>query len=601
MARNWSHLMAVGLIATVFACAKDESPVSPVVGRTRFLPLADPCTVTCYVDAVNGNDANGGAVADPKKTIQAALNQVSAGGTVRVLPGTYNEAAPNSAPTSLGGTYQFGLFFSSSKAGITLMGVSSTDVPVTDGTATLATINTQATNNFGTSGVFVEAANTTIQGVAIGPNAAGDNKTIEVVADNFTLRNAKIAVPEGGSVYINDFSAAGDVVKSYHLVGNQLTGGTSIDISSGAGLTGPVSGREILGNTFDMDGAGWNAISFNGSGTGVEWFTNSVGGAIIKSNSFRNGGLQYIRARGTYDNTQFAWASYFTDNTFDKATVALANAGTFSVQTYAYTSGPTYNFLNVRRIGVTIQGEIDHTVSGNTVLAKSGVYTEQVTIDHSLALKGAGAATTTILAPATLPSAAQATSAVVLVSGSAAVNAEITGFSVSGPGPSGCGSIRAGLFVRDGARANIHDNNISDIRDNPFSGCQNGVGILVGRNYWSTSGSAVITNNVIAGFQKGGIVVDNDGSVATIQGNTVTGFGPTNITAQNGIQISRGATGTVTGNTISGINYTGAYWDACAILLYDAGGVGMNNNMFRNSNKNLCNAGRGGGKASATP
>ena len=52
------------------------------------------CTTTCYVDGTNGNDAFGGNAGDPKKTIQAAINQVDPAGTVLVLPGTYDES-PN--------------------------------------------------------------------------------------------------------------------------------------------------------------------------------------------------------------------------------------------------------------------------------------------------------------------------------------------------------------------------------------------------------------------------------------------------------------------------------------------------------------------------
>ena len=61
------------------------------------------CTTTCYVDAVTGNDANGGTSAvDAKKTIQAAINQVSIGGTVNVAAGTYNEdVAANKAGVQL--------------------------------------------------------------------------------------------------------------------------------------------------------------------------------------------------------------------------------------------------------------------------------------------------------------------------------------------------------------------------------------------------------------------------------------------------------------------------------------------------------------------
>ncbi|HEY4717752.1 MAG TPA: right-handed parallel beta-helix repeat-containing protein, partial [Anaerolineales bacterium] len=166
----------------------------------------------------------------------------------------------------------------------------------------------------------------------------------------------------------------------------------------------------------------------------------------------------------------------------------------------------------------------------------------------------------------------------------AAVAAEITGFTITGPGPSGCGSINSGLMVRGGADLNLHDNAISDIRDEPLSGCQNGQGIWVGRTAMATTGTATITNNVFSGYQKGGIVVDNVGSSAVITGNTVTGVGPTAAIAMNGIQVSRGATATVTGNTVSGHDYTGAE-GAVGILLYQAGSptnIGPNTSVTSN-------------------
>jgi hypothetical protein len=48
------------------------------------------CTLTCYVNGTSGSDAFGGdSPGSAKKTIQAAVNQVSAGGTVHVAAGTY--------------------------------------------------------------------------------------------------------------------------------------------------------------------------------------------------------------------------------------------------------------------------------------------------------------------------------------------------------------------------------------------------------------------------------------------------------------------------------------------------------------------------------
>lgn len=61
--------------------------------NTTTVPgLTPACTTTCYVNDGTGNDTNSGASADTaKKTIQAAINQVSPDGTVYVAAGTYPE------------------------------------------------------------------------------------------------------------------------------------------------------------------------------------------------------------------------------------------------------------------------------------------------------------------------------------------------------------------------------------------------------------------------------------------------------------------------------------------------------------------------------
>lgn len=228
----------------------------------------------------------------------------------------------------------------------------------------------------------------------------------------------------------------------------------------------------------------------------------------------------------------------------------------------------------------SIQSAVDRSNSGGTVEVAAGTYSEQVTITKSLTLVGENRDTTIIKAPATIPVASDPNSYVVKIAGSG-VDVDLSGFTVSGPGPTGCGSMGYGVVVRDGAHANIHDNKILDIRDNPFSGCQNGVGIVVGRSAWSTTGTAEITNNIITGFQKNGIVVSNTGSSATITGNAVTGAGPTTVIAQNGIQVSSGANATVNGNTVQNISWTlNSSWVSAGMLLYDAGTVNMSGNTI---------------------
>ncbi len=62
------------------------------IGTVNFEPNLPQCTLSCYVDAVAGDDGNGGtSPADSKKTINGALLQVSVGGTIHVAAGTYSE------------------------------------------------------------------------------------------------------------------------------------------------------------------------------------------------------------------------------------------------------------------------------------------------------------------------------------------------------------------------------------------------------------------------------------------------------------------------------------------------------------------------------
>lgn len=547
-----------------------------------FSGPASPCTSTCYVDAVNGNDAFGGATpGEAKRTIQAGIDAVQPGGTVRVLPGSYSEAATNRYVLGVNGPHQFGLFIPQGKDGITIQGVTAGDVAITAYAGVLAEVATNATNSFGASGIFVEGDDVTIAGLRILPNTGGDNKTIEIIGDGFTLRDSHLAIPDGGSVYFNDWQydtgANTSYIQRYTIDGNWLDTGTSIDLTSGAGLSGPASGRQITDNTFTNNGF-WPSISFNGSGTGVPWFVQSVGGAVITGNSFTNTDPagQHIRARGTYDNSQFDWASYWSDNTFNKAAVALDGTNPpFDVRTYSYTSG-SYTFNNVRRIGAIIQPEINNAVAGDTVLVNEGSYPEQLTITKSLDLVGEdGRDNTTIQAPGALAS----DKAIVTIDG-AGVQAEVRGFTVAGPGPGGCDSLRYGIFVRGGAQAEIRDDRVRDIRDQPLSGCQNGVAIQVGRASAGTTGSALIEDTIIETYQKNGVTVSGAGSQATIQDNTITGIGPTTVIAQNGIQFSDGAAGSFSRNTISGHSYTPFTYVSTGVLLFDAGAVNSDGNLI---------------------
>jgi nitrous oxidase accessory protein NosD len=228
------------------------------------------------------------------------------------------------------------------------------------------------------------------------------------------------------------------------------------------------------------------------------------------------------------------------------------------------------------------------TLAGDTIVVCDGVYTEEVTVTKSLTLIGSGNAV--IQAPSTIAPAGD----LVEIRGGATV--VMSGFVVRGPGPSGCGSIGAGIRVTEDATLDLSASTIRDIRDQGNSGCQNGEGIRVGqRGGVGTPGHLVADNVAVTNYQKNGITISGPGSTAKVTNTTVTGSGAISYIAQNGIQVSSGAAATISTSTIRDHNYVPKTFVACGLLVFDAAGVNDDNNVYLNNEKDKCVVnGRGG-------
>jgi len=94
-----------------------------------------------------------------------------------------------------------------------------------------------------------------------------------------------------------------------------------------------------------------------------------------------------------------------------------------------------------------------------------------------------------------------------------------------------------------------------------LDGCQSGSAILVQSGGGGTS-VVEIENSSIHDYQKNGITANEVGTQVRIEGNVVTGVGPTTGAAQNGIQIGFGAGGSITRNIVA--NHI---WSPCVSLL----------------------------------
>jgi hypothetical protein len=174
-------------------------------------------------------------------------------------------------------------------------------------------------------------------------------------------------------------------------------------------------------------------------------------------------------------------------------------------------------------------------------------------------------------------------------------------FSSTFPGSVDSASISGANYfgvVVDGATVNVTHSSISNIGEVPFNGSQHGVAIYYTAEHGATSGT--VSDDSVSRYQKGGIVATQGASVSIV-GNRVTGLGPVDFIAQNGVQVSFGATADVSGNSIYNHDYTPKSFTSCGLLLYQASGVRTGTNLYRGNESNMCNYGKGGGTFSPMP
>ncbi len=242
----------------------------------------------------------------------------------------------------------------------------------------------------------------------------------------------------------------------------------------------------------------------------------------------------------------------------------------------------------------SIQLAVTAAQPGDHIDVCPGTYNEQVTIPagkDNLRLRSTRQWEAMITAPPDNP--LDPIKAIVRVNGAHGVT--ILAFTIKGPGSGLCNSLRYGVRIDAGGSADILGNHITDIRDAPppptVSGCQNGVAILVGRRFEGTTGSARIIGNVIENYQKNGPTVDNDGSYAEVAHNRILGVGPTATIAQNGIQVSRGATADIRQNFVSKNIYSPGIDNSTAILLYASGAVHTDHNTLTSNDVGVYQSG----------
>ncbi len=245
--------------------------------------------------------------------------------------------------------------------------------------------------------------------------------------------------------------------------------------------------------------------------------------------------------------------------------------------------------------GMVIQRAINAASSGGKVNVLAGTYTEQLNIDKSLTLAGAGTATTTIKAPPaasrttyTIPESTATWDPIVFARGTGAgvINVSISGFTIDGQNNYGASGTRyVGVLYRNVKPGTISSNVVKDLG---HDGTQT-FGILV----YGDSDVTISSNNV-SNYGRGGIGANGDAGAnpdptATIQGNTVTGPGATapQTWASNGIQIGWGATGSIVNNEVTGNGWPGTAWTGTGIIVVDSNNVIVQGNNVHDNESGI--------------
>ena len=194
----------------------------------------------------------------------------------------------------------------------------------------------------------------------------------------------------------------------------------------------------------------------------------------------------------------------------------------------------------------TIQDAITAASAGDIIAVDAGTYQEQLYIDKTVDLVGAGAGVCTIEAPDAVDrstytvtqwnGAVRTVDAVVGVNGAGTVN--ISGFTVDGrdTGPDNFYGIH--YFDTSGA---ITACTVSGITYPAAPGAQRVVSIVAAHS----DGTPIVVDvsgNQLPDFQKGGILVMGPDCSFTVNGNTVMDVATGDI-AGNGIQLAYGASG----------------------------------------------------------
>ncbi len=437
-----------------------------------------------------------------------------------------------------------------------------------------------AVNN---SGIYIDADNVGLYSVTLASSNASSLPRYGIkfgARDGCVLEDAEVR---------NCYRTGIDILGATNLaitdVESKDNGGNGLQMTDAANVA--LTGLTTSGNAWGGVGIftwgqytpiGTSGVVFAGTNSFGETATPSIGGIYLEEGNFADPMNPYPITFSTNigdgadvtlqlaDVTHFLSGNSDNNNAYKRFYQTLADAqATNGVAVSHITDGRYIKQLDGSNVYVpgdpgylgSIQNAVDAADPGDVVHIAAGTFQEQVEVAKTLTLDGEGS-TTVILSPAVLTKSFTTSTTnkpVVYVHDASPV--EVHDLVIDGNGAGNANVRFSGIAFRN-AGGGIYDCEVTDVRDTPFSGAQHGVAIYAYNDDMVTRHIDVHGCNV-HDFQKNAMALNSgDTTVLTVDvdGNIVTGYGATTVTAQNGIQVySDLGSGTISNNTVNDIAY----------------------------------------------